>query len=404
MGRFGDFLVCRGRIRPEHLKKAMEFQQMVGGRLGTNLLELDLIREWTLRRELGEFRKVRTATAIQLKDVPADIIRMVPPKIARRYQLVPIERKGNVLVVASADLVDPLVEDELGLLTSCGIRAVIGIELRLYGALEKYYGVPLPPRLSGLIRRLDKVAASRATAAAAAPTDTTEKPAAQPVPSPSVPAPPPPPVPAPSILADASSTAAPPAPPVEPEIQYIELDADTRAGLYSEDDERRPPAARLETAAHELQHIDIRDEIGDVILDFCRLYFRRCLLLIHRKKQIIGWRGEGQGVELESLRAIDIPAEEPSVFSSLLQGTNLWRGPVPALPGNRLLIDGLGGEAPKECLVLPISLRSRIVCFVYGDNVDRGIGDAPLPELRRLVMKAGLAFEVYILKNKIRTL
>ncbi len=192
--------------------------------------------------------------------------------------------------------------------------------------------------------------------------------------------------------------------PAEPELQYVEIDEATRADLYSEEDDERPPASRLDAAAHALQHIDIRDEIGDVILEFCRPYFRRRLLLIHRKKQIIGWRGEGHGVEFRGLRAIEIPAEEPSVFSSLLQGTSFWRGLLPALPANQLLIDGLGGQAPKECLVLPISLRSRIVCFVYGDNADQDLSGAPLPELRRLATKAGVAFEVYILKNKIRTL
>jgi hypothetical protein len=42
--------------------------------------------------------------------------------------------------------------------------------------------------------------------------------------------------------------------------------------------------------------------------------------------------------------------------------------------------------------------------FLYGDNRDAGVTDAPIAHLRRLVAKTDLAFQVYLLKGKIRTL
>ena len=42
--------------------------------------------------------------------------------------------------------------------------------------------------------------------------------------------------------------------------------------------------------------------------------------------------------------------------------------------------------------------------FLYGDNRDRGVADIPIDHLRRLVAKTDLAFQVYLLKGKIRTL
>jgi hypothetical protein len=55
-------------------------------------------------------------------------------------------------------------------------------------------------------------------------------------------------------------------------------------------------------------------------------------------------------------------------------------------------------------VVLPVVVRNKTVCFLYGDNLDQGLADVPLAQLRRLVTKAGVAFQVYILKSKIRTL
>ena len=82
----------------------------------------------------------------------------------------------------------------------------------------------------------------------------------------------------------------------------------------------------------------------------------------------------------------------------------MWLGPLPPLEPNQRLVAGLGGAAPKDCLVLPLALRGKMVCYLYGDNRRESVSGAPLAELRRLLAKAGMAFEIYILKNKMRLL
>lgn len=393
MGRFGEFLIGEGKLRPEQLRKAMECQGLVGGRLGSNLLELGLMPEQTLLEALGKFRHSRTASAHQLRNVAADTLGLVPPKIAQRHHIVPVEHRGHTLVLASKDPGDPLLEDELGHLTSCLVRTVIGLELRIHEALTRYYGVPQTPRLTGLARRLDGVAAPR---------DEAWEPPPETEPEGRAPPSPQPPRPTPPRRASRPPTApAPDAP--SPAIQYIELDDDTKARIYTESAALRNPGARLAAASEELQKTSIRDEIGDVLLDFCRPYLRRRLLLVRRKDHVVGWRGEGDGVDGARVRALEIPAEEPSVFLTLLQGTKFWLGALAPLPAHQRLVESLG-DPPKDCLVLPIELRSRVVCFLYGDNARQGVGSAPLSELKRLVRKAGVAFEVCILKHKLRTL
>ncbi len=161
---------------------------------------------------------------------------------------------------------------------------------------------------------------------------------------------------------------------------------------------------RLHRAAAKLRDVEIRDDIADVLLAFCRPHFQRRAILVNRKDHIVGWRGEGEGIERERLRTIEIPSHDPSVFLGLTASGSFWLGSLPALPANQTLVDGLGGEFPKDCVVLPIILRSRVVCYLYGDNLGGGVAGAPIAELRRLAAKASLAFEVYILKNKLRLL
>ncbi len=414
--RIGEYLVSEGKLKPVQLKKALEIQNLAGSRLGTNLLELGLIREEVLLEALGKFRGTRTAPGHDLMNVPPEVIRLVPPKIARRYQVVPIERKGNTLVLASTDPGDALVEDEIGMLSSCLARTVIGLELRIHGALERYYQIPQATRFGGLARRLE----GRAAAAKAKAPPAEKPPEKAPAPLPA------------SLLATPVKVSKPVAEPEEPpKAQFVEIDAgelerlyegaspaaeseletvpsttllgppDPTAGLAKLDES---PEERLHAAAVALQHTDIRDEIGDVLLAYCAPYFRRRALFIRRKDEIVGWRGEGDGVVTQGVRAIVTTLDEPSVFVGLKDAGSFWLAPLPPLPANRRLIRGLGEKAPKDCLVLPVVLRSRVVCYLYGDNGEDGVAGVPMSELRHLTAKAGLAFEVYILKNKIRIL
>lgn len=157
---------------------------------------------------------------------------------------------------------------------------------------------------------------------------------------------------------------------------------------------------RLHSAARAFQQPEIRDEIADVLLEFCAPYFRR-LVLIRRQGRVVGWCGEGEGMDPEMVRGIEIKADEPSIFLGINE-SSFWLGPLPRLPPNESLILGLDGPRPKDCAVLPITLLGKIVCYLYGDNLDGGVDGAPIAELRSLAAKAAVAFELYILKNKIR--
>ena len=460
-------LVSEGKLERPQLDRALELQFMTGGRLGTNLLELSAIREAPLLETLGRFRKTKTVAGHDLIGIPAEVLRLVPPKIIHRHQVLPIEHTGNRLVLASMNPGDPFVEDEIGLLTSCLVRTVIALEIRIHAAMAVYYQVPLQPRVLGLLRRLaghgktsrGQVAEPPAAEAKPEPPPKSKgslppppKPARRPVEEPPIEEPPAeePPIEEPPV--EEPSVEEPPIeePPVgRPD--FIELDTDELTLIYGRKVEEvdeyaetvsldpawldpsilepspappAPPVApvavvgttvlpvlqasdpdeRLMEAAAAFQESDIRDEIGDVLLGYCEPFFRRRALFIQRKDHIVGWRGEGEGVETKKMRSVEIDRQEPSIFLGLTERSSLWMAPLPPLPANRRITTALGGDAPQACLVLPVVLRKRVVCFLYGDNGDDGVAKAPMSELRRLVAKAGLAFEVYILKNKIRTL
>lgn len=436
--RLGELLVQEGRISPSQLERAVQVRQLVGGRLGTHLLELGFVQEDVLLEALGRQRASGTASAADLADVKPAVVRAIPAKLALRYQVVPYLVRGKTLFIAAIDPVDMLREDEISFLTSFMVRTTMALELRVKLALAKYYGAPCEARLQNLARRLAE-GGSGIRSFALPPPPPGQPPVppraavvAPPSPPPAAPAPPTPgsPIPAPArsapplfIELDAADVAllrrpaseeelearaaalpapaAPVAPPVgepvgapvgAPEVAIAEVDGDEPEDSLE---------ARLARAARELQEAEIRDDIGDALLSFASHYLSRRALLVLRKERIVGWRAEGPGVDESRVTTLDFDARMPSVFLGLREADNFWLGPLPPLPSNLQLVAALGGAA-KDCLALPIVLRGKVVAYLYGDNGNAGVAGVPIAAFRRLAGKAGLAFEVYILKSKIR--
>lgn len=456
--RLGEHLVQEGRLTPAQLQRALQVHGLVGGRLGGHLLELGMIGEDVLLEALGKLRSTATVSAAELEAAKPAVLRAIPAKLALRYQMLPYMVRGKTLFIASLDPGDALREDEIAFMTGFLVRTTLALELRLCLALARHYGAPCDSRWTNLARKLASPAPRppepRVDDAPPAPS----RAALPPLP------PPPRPAPAAPPSRPVAAPVSPPMPPADapPALQFIELDledlallrspssappahvappvpawdpapapelpmppapvlaasGDTAPGNTPPDaaEEERAEAtgafdletlyddsidARLDRAAEALQTAEIRDDIGDVLLGFTGLYFQRRALLVARKDRIVGWRAEGEGVSEPKLRAFDLDARQPSVFLGLREAENFWLGPLPQLPANQALTAALGGPA-KDCLVLPVVLRGKVVCYLYADNLAAGVAGGPVSAIRRLVGKAGLAFEVYILRAKIR--
>jgi hypothetical protein len=343
-------------------------------------------------------------------------------------------------LVAALDPGDVLVEDELAMMTGCMVSSLVALEVRVAQALARLFRVPPKPQVVAVVRRL--ATESRSTAV---PARTAPKPAVDArdsreqeietsrQPAPAGDAPPPkqyveveisedelaefpslnvPELPTPEAVDPAhrpepetrspveAATADAPIAPVEIVMPPVLPDDGTPVSLPTEGD----PEMRLAAASQALMGAEMRDDIADILLAYSEPYLARRMLLVARKGSVVGWRGDGEGVDAEAVRAISIPLDEPSVFVGLSQGQSFWLGRLPPMSRNIDISLGLGGDPPSECLILPVILRSKVVCFLYGDNRTGAIGEVPLAALRRLTAKAGLAFQVYLLKSKIRAM
>jgi type IV pilus assembly protein PilB len=136
--RFSELLLREKRITPAQLQVALNHQRASGGRLGTTLVRLGLLRDedvaLVLSRQYG-------VPAIQLAtfDIDPDVIRLIPVEAAVRHQVVPVARHGSTLTLAMTDPANLDALDDIAFITGLHVQPVVASDTALQQAIGKYY-------------------------------------------------------------------------------------------------------------------------------------------------------------------------------------------------------------------------------------------------------------------------
>jgi len=135
--QIGEILIERGHLTPEGLEEALDWQVLYGGRLGTNLLELQLCEEEHLARGLAKQHGCEVAWG-NLEIDPA-LVGVIPPHIAQRDEMVPwkLERRRLKVLVTR---IDPGKLDQLSYKIGKPCTAVVAPEFRVINLLRAHYG------------------------------------------------------------------------------------------------------------------------------------------------------------------------------------------------------------------------------------------------------------------------
>lgn len=136
--RLGELLVKENIITPLQLKKAVESQRATGGRLGHELSKLGYIEESDLTSFLS---KQYGVPSVNLSDfeVSPEVLKILPKEVVTRHQVVPINKSGNILMIAMADPSNIYAIDDIKFITNLQVEVVVASEQAIAEAIEKYY-------------------------------------------------------------------------------------------------------------------------------------------------------------------------------------------------------------------------------------------------------------------------
>ena len=447
MAKLGQLLVARGWITVQQLTRALQAQQVVGGRVGTCLLEMDAITEDNLLKGLSEHLGVPAATLDDLRGVPQEVLSLIPDKLARRCRTIPFRVVGSRLDVVMLEPRNLSSQDEIAFASGKRVMVHVAHELRILEALERYYKEESPSRISLLVERLNRARYFWERDKAAPKPEMGEdlnrlpplpqarlRPVAPvappPLPMASRPAPPPPAPPPPAASAASAPAASAAAAPVrKPAVHSISMTLEERAALAAAAQPSPQPAAEVAPQAEPapvapppvaslppITSIDVaeaifaktldREEVARTMLGFVARGYKRAALFQVTKDKVSAWMGQGE-MDLPTFQTFSVALDQPSLFLNLRNGSGLHMGPLPPMPAHRELARAWGGDLPRDCVVLPVRVKDRLVAVLYADGAVReasakgqGMGGIELSHLQRLAASAGAALERCILHRK----
>jgi type IV pilus assembly protein PilB len=131
-------LVRENLISLAQLQKAQEEQRKTGARLGYSLTKLGIIDEEDLTTFLSKQYGVPSINLAEF-EVSPDVIQLVPPELAKRHQLIPVNRAGATLIVAMSDPSNIYAIDDLKFRTGLNIEVVVASEVAIDEGIQRYY-------------------------------------------------------------------------------------------------------------------------------------------------------------------------------------------------------------------------------------------------------------------------
>ncbi|MCG8422726.1 MAG: hypothetical protein MJE77_32835 [Proteobacteria bacterium] len=390
--KLGTLLLRDAAISLGQLEAALRNQILCGGRLGTNLVELDYIDLDTLTRYLAEIRGLPPATQEMFESATKSIIDEFGANRAERFGAFPLGPAGDdsgALAVAIVDPDDSNAIEELAQESGHSVVAYVAPELRIYYYLEKHYGIA---RKARFIRE----GSDRPT-----PTDQVERRRTQPLRGIALP---------PKIRFEprAKNSLS------QPEIRRSQLrrrarTTGDRLGMSYRD------------ACSTIDRAGSREAIADVLMEFTRDRFEVAAIFIVRDANAIGWRlrigqihdhrdssaaskggaadgpdrdadtspdnaatnapksAGSTGAAVASIDTLSLPLGGASALQEAHDSGTVYRGGATSVgrPIERELWRFLQmNDEPVEMLVVPIVVRRRVVNLIYAHGKNHGAIDS----------------------------
>jgi type IV pilus assembly protein PilB len=140
--RLGTLLVQKGIISDEQLESALALQKKYHRHLGDCLVEMGFATEEDIVNVLETQLRI---PRIDLRGIRIDpeIIGLVNGSVLRKHSVLPIafdEKLSNSLILAMADPLDMVAQDDISIITNCVIEPQIATLGEINAVLDRYFG------------------------------------------------------------------------------------------------------------------------------------------------------------------------------------------------------------------------------------------------------------------------
>jgi hypothetical protein len=356
-----------GALTRAQLDEVLSAQSVYGGRIGTNLLEMGLLSEEGLARVLNEKLGVPCIDASWLEDVPSSVLAQIPRGMAERFRVLPVALDGKRLTVAMADPSDFRAIDEIGFATGLVLVPRVCPELRLSLALERYYGIKRPVRFipvpgGSRTRLAEEFGVNGAVSEGAVGYH---------------------------LRAATADTKA---------AGCVTSTVDSGHALRPRDGIAGEPV--MDALARRFVVAIGEGEVVSILMSYLSDEFDRAAFLNLRRGSAIGVQAVAGGAAVHEFQGWVVGLEDAIQLRQVLVEKEPFLGALPEGGAEQRIQAKLGGRQGSAVLLLPLLVEGMSVAFLYVED-EKGRLAPGLFDLRRVVAKAELAFEMLDIRKRI---
>lgn len=387
--RLGEYLVDRKDINKRQLDEALHAQLLYGGHLGTCLMELGHLDEFSLGEALAAISDVPYASGDQFAKVRMAVIKTIPTRIVEKHLAVPFEIDGNTLRVAMVEPKNLPALDEISFAAGMPTEAWVAPEARILQVMERYYDIPRRHRIINLCRRLDGEWIHRRPGKSLARSTGNARRAPKGKSAGAIP------------VAGTTRAAAGPSRRLAMVVTEPAVTDPQPPRAQLRPVEVPPPSVEQEQISELLCRVESVTDVAKVILDdAARGMARSILFLVKGSNAVICG---SRGLTLSGDREIAFPIASEPVFSLFL-GEGFFRGPLPDGRQFRGFYDKLDMPLPTELMVMPVHIEDRLVALFYGDDRRKTGIQGETAHYRMMLRKCALGMNLVMIRSRIRGL
>jgi len=136
--QLGELLLDRGVISEEQLNNALKVQKDKGGLIGRILVSLGYARE----EEIAQALTVQYGfpyLPLECYEVNIEAMKLIPQNVAEQYNLIAIDRMGNLLTIAMSNPLNMQAVEDVEMLSNCTVQVFVSTMSDVTNAIAKYY-------------------------------------------------------------------------------------------------------------------------------------------------------------------------------------------------------------------------------------------------------------------------
>ena len=136
--KLGELLLYSNKITKEQLNKALRQQKTTGQKIGEILVNEGYVTDNEIM-EVLEFQLGIPHVDLEKYIIKPEVVLEIPENIARRYELIAIDKKKDYLLVAMSDPLNFFAIDDIKMLTKSEIQIAISSREAIIKNIDKFY-------------------------------------------------------------------------------------------------------------------------------------------------------------------------------------------------------------------------------------------------------------------------